>query len=250
MNMKMMKAVIVILIFTTGYSWAGFGDFLKESAGQLVGGSGFRSGTNLTESQISAGLKEALSIGADHAINYLGQPGGFLNDSMVKIGLPDSLETIASGLRVAGQGQLVDDFEQTMNRAAELAIPKTLDIVKNTISGMSLEDARGILTGTEDAATRYLRQKAGAELKDAVLPIVSRATAQAGVTASYKQLTAIGGTGMLGGLLGSGGSLDLDSYVADRALDGLYYKLAQEEARIRKDPAARTTDLLKQVFAN
>ena len=142
------------------------------------------------------------------------------------------------------------------HRAAEQAIPKTLGIVKQTVRDMSLEDVRGILSGGDDAATRFLRERAGGSLHDAILPIVAEATDKAGATSAYKALKtradkSLGGLG--GGLGGLGGlvdtnSLDLDSYVTGKTLDGLFLKLAAEEKAIRENPVARTTDLLKSVF--
>jgi len=242
---------------------AGFGDLLNSAGGileqtaPLLGGG---TASSLTDSQIDAGLKQALSIGAERAVALLGKQGGFLNDGSVRIPLPGVLETAGKGLRAVGQGQYVDQFEQTVNRAAEQAIPKTLDIVKKTVEGMTLQDVRGILAGGDDAATRFLRERAGGELHQAIKPIVAEATDSAGATAAYKTLVAKSGDsinsslGALGGLLGGGSgtpaSLDLDEYVTEKALDGLFLKLAAEEKAIRENPLARSTDLLKQVFAN
>lgn len=238
---------------------AGFGDMLKSAEGML-GGSTTQAtgksaaGSSLSDSQINAGLKEALSIGAERAVGILGKDGGFLNDASVRIALPGSLETLASGLRMAGQGKYVDDFELTVNRAAEQAVPATLEIVQDTVSNMTLDDVRGILAGGDDAATRFLQERAGGSMRAAILPIVSQATDQAGATAAYKALVkqaggAVGGLGALGGMLNTG-SLDLDSYVTDKAMDGLFLKLAAEEKKIRENPLARSTDLLKSVFGS
>ena len=137
-----------------------------------------------------------------------------------------------------------------MDRAAERAVPQTLDIVKQTVRDMTLEDVRGILGGGDDAATQFLRERAGDSLREAVLPIISDATDNAGATAAYKSLKSQA-DGMLGGLGGlvDTRSFDLDGYVADKTLDGLFLKLAAEEKRIRENPVARTTDLLKTVFS-
>ena len=240
-----------------GVVHAGFDDLFK-SAGDLLqqapAVSGGTSTAALSQTQITAGLKEALSVGARRAVELLGQQGGFLDDASVRIPLPGMLETAAKGLRAAGQGEYVDQFETTVNRAAEQAVPQTLDIVQNTVSNMSLEDARGILDGGDDAATRYLREHAGPQLREAILPLVSQATDSAGATSAYKALKAqadgmLGGMGALGGLVDSG-SLDLDGYVADKTLDGLFLKLAAEEKLIRENPLARTTDILKTVFGS
>lgn len=238
-------------------SQAGFQDLMKSAGGLLDGGAslpglgGATQASALSSAQIDAGLKEALSVGADRAIALLGASGGFLNDPAVRIPMPGMLEKVADTARRFGQGQYVDQFEQTVNRAAERAVPQTLDIVKQTISGMTLEDAKGVLNGGDDAATQYLREKAGPSLREAVRPIVSQATDQAGATAAYKNLMATSGSslGALGGMFGAKQtSLDLDSYVTDKTLDGLFLKLAAEEKAIRTNPVARSTDLLKQVF--
>jgi len=228
---------------------AGFSDLLKQGTDMLGQGApgGATTATALPTGEIDAGLKEALSIGAERAIDYLSKPGGFLDDPKVHIGLPGSLDTIASGLRAAGQGAIVDEFEETMNRAAEAAIPQTLDIVKETVTNMTLDDAQRILSGGDTAATSYLREKAGPALAEAIKPIVSQATDKAGATAAYKKMVGSAGGGMLGSLLG-GSSLDLDSYVTDKTLDGLFTMLAEEERKIRTDPMAQTTNLLKKVF--
>lgn len=228
-------------------------DDLMESADQLLkGGASSESaatlGGNLSEGQIDQGLKEALAIGAERAVALLGQPGGFLDDPAVRIPLPGMLETAGQGLRAVGQGDLVDEFEATVNRAAEEAIPQTLDIVERTVSGMTLADVRGILNGGDTAATNFLRERAGDELHTAILPIISRTTDQVGATAAYKNLEDQV-SGSVSGLL-STDSLDLDDYVADKTLDGFFLKLAEEEQRIREDPVARSTDLLETVFGS
>ena len=240
-----------------GLANAGFDDLLKSAGGLLKeapGIPGTGSADSLSDSQITAGLKEALSVGARRAVELLGRQGGFLDDASVRIPLPGVLDTAAKGLRAAGQDQYVDEFETSVNRAAEKAVPQTLDIVQNTVRDMSLTDVRGILEGGDDAATQYLRKNAGPQLREAILPIVSKATDSAGATSAYKNLKtqadgALGGFGSLGGLVDTG-SLDLDGYVADKTLDGLFLKLAAEEKAIRKDPVARTTDILKTVFGN
>lgn len=251
-------ALPIALVLSIGVAHAGFDDLFK-SAGDLIkkapGVSGSGAGSSLSDSQITAGLKDALSVGARRAVELLGQPGGYLDDPSVRIPLPGALGTAAKALRAAGQGQYVDAFETTVNRAAEDAVPQTLDIVENTVRNMSLEDVRGILSGGDDSATQFLRKHAGPQLREAILPIVSRATDSAGATSAYKALKAeadglLGGFGGgLGGLVDTG-SLDLDGYVADETLDGLFVKLAAEEKAIRENPAARTTDILKTVFGN
>lgn len=227
----------------------GFGDLFKSAEDYLSGNkSESTTGTSsiLSDADIGSGLREALSIGAERAVALLGKSGGFLNDQEVRIPLPGMLKTAGDSLRRFGYGQVVDDFETTVNDAAEQAIPETLQIVKNTVSNMTMEDVKGILNGGDDAATQFLKTHAGADLRQAILPIVSSATDKAGATAAYKRLKDQLSASM-GGFL-SPGALDLDGYVADKTLDGLFLKLAREEKQIRENPLARTTDLLKQVF--
>lgn len=237
---------------------AGFDDLLKSAGGLLNSAPGLSSGSStassLSDSQIGQGLKEALSIGAERAVAILGREGGFLDDGQVRIPLPGMLGTAAKGLRAAGQGQYVDAFETTVNRAAEEAVPQTLEIVKRTVRDMTLTDVRAILSGGDDAATQFLRERAGGSLREAILPIVANATDNAGATAAYKSLKGqadgmLGGLGSLGGLVDTG-SLDLDRYVTEKTLDGLFLKLAAEEKQIRQNPVARTTEILKTVFGN
>ena len=163
----------------------------------------------------------------------------------MRIPLPESLKNVEDGLRAIGQERYADEFVATMNRAAERAAPETVDILVDTIGSLSLTDARAVVEGADDAATRYLEQHAGPRLAEAILPIVRDATSAAGVTAAYKAM--VDRLGFLGTYMDVQ-SLDLDAYVTEKALDGLYLKLAEEEKLIRDDPAARTTDLLKKVF--
>ena len=255
--MKSKLAIYGLVLGATlliGVAQAGLGDLFKSAEGLLdqVSGGSVESASALTDRQIGDGLKEALRIGAERAVELLGRRDGFLNDASVRIPLPGLMGSVAKGLRAAGQGQYVDNFETTINRAAEEAIPQTLAIVQQTVSDMTLEDVRGILSGGDDAATRFLRERVGGSLRATILPIVARATDNAGATAAYKSLKAKG-DGMLGGLDSLAGlidtrSLDLDGYVADKTMEGLFLKLAAEEKRIRENPVARTTDILKTVF--
>lgn len=200
---------------------------------------------SLSESEIVSGLKEALQSAVSTSISSLGQPGGFLDNAKARIGVPKNLSTVAEGLRLAGQGQLVDDFEKSMNTAAEKAVPETADILGKSVSQMTIADARNILDGPKDAATKYFEKTSRADLKSTILPIIKEATDKAEVTAAYKSMIA---SAPGGAMLTSGTSLDLDGYVADKTLDGLFTVMAEQEAAIRQNPAARTTDLLKKVF--
>ncbi len=199
----------------------------------------------LSNDEVVAGLKEALARGAERAVASLGQSDGFLGNAAVRIPLPESLRGVASVLETFGQQRYAEDFVRTMNRAAESAVPEAGPILGDAIRQMSVDDARTILDGPDDAATRYFRRVGEERLTARVRPIVTEATSRAGVTASYKQM--VDRAGPAAGLVG-GESLDLDGYVTGKALDGLFAVIAAEEKRIREDPAARGTDLLRKVF--
>ena len=209
---------------------------------------------SLPQDQVIAGLKEALAKGVEHAITNLGRTDGFLKDASVKIPLPESLRRLESGLRTAGRGDKVDEFVTTMNRAAEQAVPEAGSILSQSMKEMTIADAKGVLTSTNAAATDYFRRSSTTNLQARFLPIVKKATEATGVISAYKKLldkTNIGGLGNLGSLGGlslNKGSLDIDAYVTDRAVDGLFKKIAEQEKLIRQNPAARSTELLKEVF--
>lgn len=214
-------------------------------------------GANLPNSDIAAGLKEALAKSTTHAINDLGRSDGFWKNSKVRIPLPGKLEQAAKLARKLGQGEQVDAFELSLNRAAEKAVPQVADIFGDAIRKMTLSDARGILTGGDHAATDFFRRVAGPALTARIHPIVAKATDSVGVTQKYKSFTAGNGGGSLGGMLGSlggksksggGSSIDLDDYVTGKTMDGLFTEIGDQEKSIRDNPAARSTDLLKKVF--
>jgi hypothetical protein len=200
---------------------------------------------DLPSDQLTRGLKEALAKGLQQAIAQLGQEGGFLTNLNVKIPMPEKLQALDKTLRQLGQGRVADEFITTMNHAAEQAVPVASSVFAETLKQMTVADARGILSGPDDAATQYFRRMTEAQLTEKFLPIVKEATAKTGVTASYKQLTE---KASLASPFLKTQSLDLDAYVNGKALDGLFKMVAAEEKRIRQNPVARTTDLLKSVF--
>lgn len=199
----------------------------------------------LSNEDITGGLKEALANGAQSAVNALGRSGGYLNNSAVKIPLPDKLQSVGKVLKAVGQERYVDEFVQTMNSAAESAVPEAGAILGDAIRQMSVADARAILDGPQDAATQYFRRVGEERLTGKLRPIVSDATSRAGVTSSYKNL--IGQAGSAAALIDTD-AMDLDGYVTTKALDGLFLMIAAEEKRIRENPVARTSELLKKVF--
>jgi Protein of unknown function (DUF4197) len=200
--------------------------------------------TELSDTKIASGLKEALRVGTDNAVRSTGRPDGYFGNAAIKILMPEKLRTVEKGLRTVGYGPKVDDFVLSMNRAAERAAPHAKSIFLDAIMEMSFQDARKIFTGGDTAATDYFREKTTDKLTAAFAPVVKESMDEVGVTRQYNQM--IGQARAIPFLKTQ--SLDLDHYVVSKALDGLFYELAQEETKIRKDPAARVTQLLKDVF--
>lgn len=201
---------------------------------------------NVSDNDIAAGLKEALGRGVKSAVNSLGKQNGFLLNPRVKIPLPKSLQRIERPLRIAGQGKSVDAFVAAMNNAAEKAVPVAVDVFVDAIKQMSFDDARKVLfSGQKDAATQFFRRTSEETLRDKFRPIVEEFTEKTGVTQKYK--TMIGKAGFAAQLLGSEAT-DLDGYVTQKALDGLFLLIADEERKVRENPIGRTTALLRKVF--
>ena len=206
------------------------------------------SNTNLTDNEITGGLKEALFSGVKFAVNTLGKENGFLNDTRVKIPLPKSLQNVEKAMRFAGQGKMVDEFVTSMNRAAEKAVPVAIDVFVDSIKQMTFTDVKNILfSGQDDSATQFFRRTSEETLRGKFRPMVEKFTSEVGVTQKYKDM--MGKYGFVGKLLGQD-TTDLDGYVTQKALDGLFFMVAEEEKKIRTNPAARVTDLLKEVFGS
>jgi Protein of unknown function (DUF4197) len=202
----------------------------------------------LTDTEINGGLKEALFNGVKSAVSLLGKENGFLEDVRVKIPLPSTLVKFEKGMRIAGQGVKVDEFIASMNHAAEKAVPVAVDVFVDSIKQMTFTDAKNILfSKQEDSATQFFRQTTEENLRGKFRPMVEKFTAETGVTQKYKGL--VGKLGAFSGMLGKDAT-DLDGYVTQKALDGLFFMVAEEEKKIRKNPIGRTTDLLKKVFGS
>jgi|SRR5579864_5764732 len=216
-------------------------DKIKEEAGAARKGS---SSTGLSDDRITAGLKEALTVSTGNAVALTGRPDGFLKNEAIKILLPEKLRTVGKGLRMMGMGSQVDALEIGMNRAAEQATPKAREIFIHAVTGMTFSDARQILTGGNTAATDYFKRQSTDELTAAFAPIVHQAMQNVGVVRQYDELL----KNPMAGSLARDKSFNLDSYVVSKTLNGLFYMLGEEEKKIRSNPAARTTTLLKEVF--
>ncbi len=196
------------------------------------------------ESTTASGLKEALSIGTENAVKSVSRPDGYFGNQTIKILMPEKIRNVANVLGKIGYQKQVDEFVLSMNRAAEKAAPKALSIFVDAIKGMSIEDARKILGGGNTAATAYFEEKTRGKLYDEFKPVISSSMNQVGCTRSYKEMMGKYDSVPFVGKQ----SLDLDHYVTNKALDGLFYMVGQEETKIRTDPSARVTDLLKTVF--
>jgi hypothetical protein len=193
---------------------------------------------------IAAGLEEALRIGAERSVARAARPGGFLDNPRVRIPLPPELDKLGRGLRALGFAGAVDDLEVAMNRAAERAAREAEDPLVAAVARLQIADARAILSGPDDAATEYLRREAGPALRERFAPVVASAMRGTGVHRAYEELRS---RNRALALLGDP-TVDLERYVTDQTLGGLFTLMRDEEGRIRNDPAARTTELLRTVF--
>lgn len=254
--MKLLLRTIVLAVVTLAASAdarAGLFDRLQSVLTTTNASATLAAG--LSEDQIASGLKQALGNGVSNAVATLGHSDGFLTNLAVKIPLPGKLQTVESALRLSGQGALADEFVASMNHAAEQAVPVAAGVFGDAIQQMTIADAKAILAGTNDAATQFFRRTSQTNLQAKFLPIVQKATASVGVTAQYKAMMAkFDAANSLGGLFGSKSKInfeaaDIDRYITQRALDGLFLMVAAEEKNIRANPAARTTELLQRVFA-
>lgn len=228
---------LVILLFANTVSHAGLFDTIIK---------GIRSGSKagMDDGTIISGLKEALSIGTENAVKNVSQMDGFFGNEIIKILMPKKIQNVANLLSKVGFQKQVDDFVLSMNRAAEKAAPKAAGFFVDAIKEMSFEDARGILKGGDTAATDYFREKTSNKIYDAFKPIISTSMDEVGVTRHYKEMM----SKYESIPFVKKETLDLDHYVTNKALEGLFYMVGQEERKIRTDPAARVTELLKSVF--
>lgn len=198
----------------------------------------------LSNDEIARGLREALAVGAERAVAEASAVGGFLSNPAIHIPLPPQLQSAAKTLRMVGLGKEADQFEETLNRAAEKAAGEALPIFKDAVSNLTFEDVQQIWKGGDNAATEYLERETRDRLYDRFLPVVDEAAQQVGVTRAYESLVDVPAVKSYV----AGSDLDLDHYVTNRTLDGLFTLVGDEEKKIRTEPVARTTELLQEVF--
>ena len=241
----MRKSFGLLLVALTALSCsAQFPKTLKEAANRVNGGE--RSG-GLTNADVVAGLKEALTTGAEHSVDLASVTDGFWKNDRLRIPFPPEAIKVKNTLLGLGMNAQVEKFELTMNRAAETAAKEAVPVFVNAIKGMSVADGFAILKGGDHAATNFLKEKTTAELTMKFRPIVENATKQVALTSYWTPLAAAyNKASMFTG--GQAVDPDLDAYVTQKAIDGLFVLVADEEQKIRQDPMARTTDLLRRVF--
>ena len=189
-------------------------------------------------------LRAALSQGASTAVSLLGTANGFWNNPQVKIPLPDTLERLRSPARLLGMSGQFDELHQSINKAAEAAVPQSISLLQSAIKSMSVQDAQGILTGGQTAATDYFRKATSGELFNRFLPVVGKATEKVGLAQQYNQLAERGAS--LGVV--DAKQAKLEPYVTNKALDGLYFMIGEEEKKIRANPVGAATDVARRVF--
>ncbi len=198
----------------------------------------------ISSGDASAGVKEALAKGADYAVSSLGVNNGFLGNSKVKIPLPGYLQKAEAGLRMFGMGKQADQLVETMNHAAENAVAEAKPILTDSIKKMSVQDAKGILTGGEDSVTQYFKRTSTEQLTAKFLPIVKAATGKLQLAEQYN---AFAGKAASAGLIDAKDA-DIDRYVTQKAMDGLFLMIAEEEKKLRNNPIGAGSELLKKVF--
>lgn len=247
------KIILVVALATIGCqanAWGlkdieGIADKVTKGTANNNAGSDKGAGVDtLSNAEMNSGLKEALNQGVDKAVNSLGANNGFFGNNEVKIPLPESLKKIEKGMRLVGMSKQSDDLILKMNRAAEAAVPEAKALLVGSIKQMSLADAKSILTGPQDAATQYFKRTTSTEMGDKFLPIVTKATEKVQLAQTYNKYAEMGSQfGVV-----DKKDANIEQYVTNKALDGLYLMIAKEEAAIRQDPIGQASSLLKKVF--
>jgi hypothetical protein len=235
-----MSVLAGLLLVSTNPASAQLDKMLKGLTGSMGSGGG------LSDAKIGSGLQEALKVGTENAVIQTGQMDGFFANKAIKILMPKPLQAIESPLRFVGYGPQIDEFVLSMNRAAEKAVPFAKEIFWDAIGQMTFEDARKILNGGDTAATDYFKGKTSTKLHTAFRPTVEKVMNDVGVNRQYNEL--IGKYRSVP--FAKSVTFDVNQYVTEKTTDGLFLVVGQEEKKIRTNPAARVTDLLKDVFAN
>lgn len=238
---KVMSVLVGVLLVSVNPASAQLDKMLKGLSGTIGGGGG-----GLSDAKIGSGLQEALKVGTENAVVQTGRMDGFFANKAIKILMPKSLQAVEPPLRLVGFGPKIDEFVLGMNRAAEKAVPFAKEIFWDAIGQMTFDDARKILNGRDTAATDYFKGKTSTKLHTAFRPTVEKVMNDVGVNRQYNELIGKYQSGPFTKSI----SFDVNQYVTEKATDGLFLVVGQEEKKIRTNPAARVTDLLKDVFGN
>ncbi len=246
----MKRAILVLALATIGcqanaWSLKDLGTIATEAVRSSPNKATNNAGVDsLTNAEMSSGLKTALNQGVEKAVSSLGVANGFFGNPDVKIPLPNSLRKVERGLKLIGMGDQSDALVLKMNRAAEAAAPEAKALLIDSIKQMSMADAKAILTGPEDAATQYFKRTTSTKMGEKFLPIVKDATSKVKLAQTYNQYAELGSQF---GIVNQEDA-NIEQYVTNKALDGMYLMIAKEEAAIRKDPVGQASNLLKKVF--
>lgn len=231
----MKKCIVIVCLFILPVTGC-------DTARSILNSSGYG---GLSNTEVVQGLKDALRVGTDSATFHLGLLDGFYGDDIIRILMPTEAQKVEKTLRSVGFGKTVDNAILTMNRAAEDATKYAGDIFLNSIKQMTIQDAFGILKGDDHAATNYLKRTTTVQLTTAFKPIISKSLDYVNATKYWKDVFTA-----YNRFSSTPVNTDLTDYVTGKALEGLFYHIGLEEQKIRKDPAARVTDILKKVFGN
>ena len=210
----------------------------------VITSSSFAQLSSISNSEASSGLKQSLNEGAIAAVAKLGAQNGFFANPQVKIPLPPALKKVEGALRLAGMKKQADELVLSMNRAAEAAVPEAKRLLADSVSKMTLQDAKGILTGGQTSVTDYFKRTTSAQLTQRFLPIVKNATDRVGLAQQYNSLA---GQGASLGLIKKDDA-KIENYVTNKTLDGLYFMIGEQEKALRANPLGATSDIVKKVF--
>ncbi|RXJ68125.1 hypothetical protein CRV08_07655 [Halarcobacter ebronensis] len=258
-------SLLTLVCVNFGFSFD-LNSFAKDVISGVKDNSTKESNTTLSNSTITDGLKETLKIGVNYAVETLGKENGYLNNSLVKIPLPENLQKAETIIRKVGGDKVADELIASMNKAATQAAPKTADIFVKAIEKMSLEDAKKILEGNNNAATEYFKTNTSSSLKSVIKPIIEKTMEQNSVAGYYDSFNSyykqyakdyVNSTSVMSlaknfgvdSYLPSSSDENLNDYVTQKAIDGLFSMIAKKEAAIRENPVEQTTSLLKQLFS-
>ncbi|MCC7412769.1 MAG: DUF4197 domain-containing protein [Gammaproteobacteria bacterium] len=244
MNRLVVRAVALGLLLSFAGTAPAAGDWLQRGRELLNSFRGTPAAKDLGSAEIADGLRDALRVGTDNVVSRLGAADGFNADPAIHIPLPETLRKVRDVLEKVGMSGSLDDLELKMNRAAEAAAPKAKTLFADAIAGMTIDDAKGIFNGPDDAATRYFQAKMSAPLAQEMTPVVAGSLAEVGAVQRYDEIMArYQAIPFVPDV-----KANLTEHVVDRGIDAVFHYLAAEEAAIRRDPVKRTTAVLKKVF--